>query len=249
MDSAIYVGLSRQMVLRRELDIAANNIANVDTAGFKLEDMMTRADPRAPAKTVGMNGPVNFVMADGVARDFTQGNLHSTGAPLDLAIEGKGFFKIATASGDRFTRDGRFKLDPNPQDFNVGRAQGSAREPGRTERQSDLNDFAFERAPGIAWCAYECCAAGLDVASVGFVDFGDEPQPLNVTHNHERQAFERRRDDLACLAFYREHGARSLDPDTRFLELGARDGDHCPRFLNGSFNLVRFCEPFAQRRT
>jgi flagellar basal-body rod protein FlgF len=112
MDNAIYVGLSRQMVLRRELDIAANNIANVDTAGFKLEDMMTRADPRAPAKTVGMNGPVNFVMADGVARDFTQGNLHSTGAPLDLAIEGKGFFKIATASGDRFTRDGRFKLDP-----------------------------------------------------------------------------------------------------------------------------------------
>ena len=112
MDNAIYVGLSRQMVLRRELDIAANNIANVDTAGFKLEDMMTRADPKSAPKTLGDSRPLNFVMGDGVARDFTQGAVRATGAPLDLAIEGKGFFKISTAAGDRYTRDGRFKLDP-----------------------------------------------------------------------------------------------------------------------------------------
>jgi len=111
MDNTMYVTLSRQMVLHRELDIVANNIANADTAGFKLEDMMTRADQAAPAKTVGLNAPVTFVMDDGVARDFKQGALNATGAPLDLAIDGKGFFTVNTAGGPRYTRDGRFKLD------------------------------------------------------------------------------------------------------------------------------------------
>jgi flagellar basal-body rod protein FlgF len=111
MDNAMYVGLSRQMTLRRELDIAANNVANADTAGFKLEDLMTRADPAAPANDIGIPTPVTFVMDDGVARDFKQGALRQTGAPLDVAIDGQGFFKISTADGERYTRDGRFKLD------------------------------------------------------------------------------------------------------------------------------------------
>ncbi|MFI4977040.1 MAG: flagellar basal-body rod protein FlgF [Caulobacterales bacterium] len=112
MDNAIYVGLSRQITLQRELDIAANNVANTDTAGFKLEDLLTAADPAAPAKTTGVNGPVTFVVADGVSRDFRQGALRQTGEPLDFAIDGQGFFIVSTASGPRYTRDGRFKLDP-----------------------------------------------------------------------------------------------------------------------------------------
>jgi flagellar basal-body rod protein FlgF len=111
MDNALYVGLSRQITLRQELDIAANNLANVDTAGFKLENLMTRSDPAGPAKSDGMSAPVNFVMSDGVARDFTQGALRQTGGNLDLAIDGQGFFHVATPSGERYTRDGRFKLD------------------------------------------------------------------------------------------------------------------------------------------
>ena len=111
MDNTMYVSLSRQVVLQRELDIVANNIANADTAGFKVEDMMKRADQAAPAKTAGILSPVTFVMDDGVARDFRQGSMNPTGAPLDLAIDGKGFFKVTTAGGDRYTRDGRFKLD------------------------------------------------------------------------------------------------------------------------------------------
>ena len=111
MDNTMYVSLSRQVVLQRELDIVANNIANADTAGFKLEDMMTRADQAAPAMTSGIKAPVTFVMDDGVARDFRQGGMNQTGAPLDLAIDGKGFFKVTTGAGERYTRDGRFKLD------------------------------------------------------------------------------------------------------------------------------------------
>jgi flagellar basal-body rod protein FlgF len=111
MDNATYVGLSRQMVLRRELDIVANNIANADTNGFKVESLMTKTDPKAPAMTLGGPKPVKFVIADGVARDFSQGQLRRTDSPLDLAIEGQGMFRVTTPTGERYTRDGRFRTD------------------------------------------------------------------------------------------------------------------------------------------
>ncbi len=111
MDNAIYVGLSRQMVLRKEMDIIANNIANMDTTGFKVESMIQKTDPAEPAYTFGGPRPVKFVSPDGVARDFGQGSLVKTDGQLDMAIEGKGFFQVRTPDGARFTRDGRFTTD------------------------------------------------------------------------------------------------------------------------------------------
>jgi flagellar basal-body rod protein FlgF len=112
MDNALFVGLSRQMILRREMEIIANNIANMDTAGFKVESMMQKTDPSEPAVTLGGPRPVKFVAPDGVARDFGQGALLKTGGELDMSIEGKGFFQVQTPQGARFTRDGRFTTDP-----------------------------------------------------------------------------------------------------------------------------------------
>ena len=111
MDNTLYIGLSRQMVLKREMDIVANNIANADTTGFKFESLMTKENPGPPAFTLGGPRPIKFVSAAGVARDFAQGGLRRTEAPLDLAIEGKGFFKVNTKAGERYTRDGRFRTD------------------------------------------------------------------------------------------------------------------------------------------
>ena len=111
MDNAVYVGLSRQMILRRELDIIANNVANADTVGFKVESLMARTEPGAPAETLGAPRPVKFVLDAGVARDFGQGALFQTGSDFDLGIEGDGFFEIATDEGARYTRDGRFRRD------------------------------------------------------------------------------------------------------------------------------------------
>ncbi|HEX2801375.1 MAG TPA: flagellar basal-body rod protein FlgF [Phenylobacterium sp.] len=113
MDNATYVGLSRQMTLRRELDIIANNIANSDTNGFKVESLITREEPAAPAMTLGGPRPIKFVIAGGVARNFGQGSLRRTDAPLDVAIDGQGFFKVTAQGGDRFTRDGHFRMDDN----------------------------------------------------------------------------------------------------------------------------------------
>jgi flagellar basal-body rod protein FlgF len=111
MDNALFVGLSRQITLRRELDITANNLANVDTAGFKAESLLEKTDPAAPARTLGAPNPVKFVLGDGVARDFGQGGMRSTNSPFDIASEGDAFVAVTTAEGDRYTRDGRFRLD------------------------------------------------------------------------------------------------------------------------------------------
>lgn len=111
MENALYVGLSRQMILRREMEIIANNIANMDTNGFKVESMIQKTDPSEPAVTLGGPRPVKFVAPDGVARDFGQGVLTRTGGELDMAIEGQGFFQVQTPQGPRFTRDGRFTTD------------------------------------------------------------------------------------------------------------------------------------------
>ena len=109
MDTALYVGLSRQMTLQRALDIAANNIANTDTAGFKVEQLLLEADPLTPPAFGA--APVNYVIDNGVSRDFGQGEMETTGNAFDLSVEGAGFFTVQTAQGDRYTRDGRFGVD------------------------------------------------------------------------------------------------------------------------------------------
>jgi flagellar basal-body rod protein FlgF len=123
MDNTLYVGLSKQMILNRELDVAANNLANVDTAGFKVESLITADDPVMPAHAPPGSTPVQFALDQGVARDFTQGAMQQTDSPLDLAIEGKGFFQVQTASGVQYTRDGRFGANAQGQLID---AQGNA---------------------------------------------------------------------------------------------------------------------------
>ncbi len=110
MDNTMYVALSRQMTLRREMDIIANNIANSDTTGFKVEMAMVKTDPADRARMVDGPKSLKFVIDDGVIRDFSQGALRRTGATFDLAIEGQGFFKVQSDGGERYTRDGRFTL-------------------------------------------------------------------------------------------------------------------------------------------
>lgn len=112
MDNAMYVALSRQMTLQRELNIVANNIANVDTTGFKVEATMVKTDPSTGASMVDGPPSLKFVIDDGVTRDFSQGALRQTDGAFDVGIEGQGFFKIQTSAGERYTRDGRFTLSP-----------------------------------------------------------------------------------------------------------------------------------------
>lgn len=111
MDNMMMIGLSQQQTLRRAMDITANNIANVSTAGFKAEQLLREANPYTRASAEDGPGRLNYVAEWGMGRDFGQGALEQTGRPLDLAITGEGFFTLDTPQGERFTRDGRFAMD------------------------------------------------------------------------------------------------------------------------------------------
>jgi len=114
MENANYVALSRQMTLQRELDISANNLANMNTTGFKFEQLLVNAEPGAPAYDDSIKAPANFAFDNGVGRNFSQGALNQTGAPLDLALEGENtFFVVNTPTGNAYTRDGAFSLGPD----------------------------------------------------------------------------------------------------------------------------------------
>lgn len=124
--SAMVVGMQRQMAL-------THNIDNLDTPGFKqillsMDDFMNTPistpnqssnSPELPAvlQSRGFNkvtrvGDLGLgVMTSGEKTDFSQGALQLTGKPLDVAIEGNGFFRVQTTAGERYTKDGRFIKD------------------------------------------------------------------------------------------------------------------------------------------
>jgi flagellar basal-body rod protein FlgF len=113
VENAAYIGLSRQMTLRRELDVVANNIANADTTGFKVEQLLVGEEIGARARNDNIRPGASFVLDHGVGRDFGQGSLRQTSRPLDFGIEGEGaFFALKDGQGDAYTRDGAFTMDP-----------------------------------------------------------------------------------------------------------------------------------------
>jgi flagellar basal-body rod protein FlgF len=115
MDNTLYVAVSRQMILRRELEVVANNVANADTAGFKVESVISQTDPHQVTVKNMAPTKVLYALDTGLARDFGQGSLSQTGAPLDVAIQGDGFFQVNTQNGPRYTRDGRFTANQQGQ--------------------------------------------------------------------------------------------------------------------------------------
>lgn len=111
MENSSYIALSRQMSLRNEMDIVANNIANANTPAYKGEKMVFREYLDKPVR----GETLSFVQDIGLARDLTEGPLQATGNPLDVAISDKGYFVIDSPMGERYTRHGRFQLDANGQ--------------------------------------------------------------------------------------------------------------------------------------
>jgi flagellar basal-body rod protein FlgF len=115
MDNSFMVGLSAQQVLRQRMDATANNLANMTTAGFKVEHVVSRELSEKPATASDLPKDIAFTDAWTLQRDFSSGPLERTGNPLDFALEGEGFFVVQTAGGEAYTRDGRFGLDDQGQ--------------------------------------------------------------------------------------------------------------------------------------
>lgn len=128
----VFSALSGAMAQSQRLDTIANNIANVNTPSFKRDQQVFREYltanekpseviqvPRIPASIESFydmqGGDKSFVDSAGTYTDFSQGSLKQTGAPLDVALDGAGFFEVATPGGVRLTRHGSFSLDGNGQ--------------------------------------------------------------------------------------------------------------------------------------
>lgn len=108
----IPIGLSRQVALERQLDIVANNLANVGTTGYKSEGLLFQQYlARNGAAPAAGGSSLSLVENPGNYTDFSEGPIVNTKNPLDVAIRGKGFFAVQTADGVRYTRNGAFTLD------------------------------------------------------------------------------------------------------------------------------------------
>lgn len=128
MSKGIFTAVSGAMAQSARLDTVANNLANSNTVGFKRDEQLFREyltaynkepgaieAPRVPASIESFyahnGGDKSYVDLDGTFSDYSQGTARPTGNPLDMAIEGEGFFEVATPDGLRLTRAGNFSID------------------------------------------------------------------------------------------------------------------------------------------
>lgn len=106
MQSSLYVTLSGQSALQKRIDTIAHNIANVNTAGFRAEEISFASHLSRHAPT-----PVAFAVTGDSYISRKTGEIQRTGDPLDIAVRGEGFFAIKTPDGIAYTRDGRMHMD------------------------------------------------------------------------------------------------------------------------------------------
>lgn len=111
MEVASFITLSGMTALRREMDIIANNLANINTTGYKKQsphfiEYLTPGDNKETT---------SYVQDYGMIYNFENGPLQETQNTFDLAIEGEGYFEIQTENGPRYTRNGRFTLNETGQ--------------------------------------------------------------------------------------------------------------------------------------
>jgi len=110
MENPIYIGLSRQVALRANMDIVANNVANMSTPGYRAQNMVFT---EYLSKPKGMDDSMSMVLDYGHFQVTEEGPMRRTTNPLDVALNGPGFFGIQTAEGIMYSRAGNFQLNNN----------------------------------------------------------------------------------------------------------------------------------------
>jgi flagellar basal-body rod protein FlgF len=110
MDSGYYAAMTGLVARSQAMDTAAANLANAQTPGYRAEREFFRSVVLGPDAADSQLGETvnNYGLLGGDRLSMAQGALQQTGNPLDLAIEGEGFFQVQTPNGLRYTRDGSF---------------------------------------------------------------------------------------------------------------------------------------------
>jgi flagellar basal-body rod protein FlgF len=117
MDSGYYAAMTGLVARTQALDTAAANLANAGTPGYRAEREYFRSVLLGPDGTGSQLGQAvnDYGLLGGSRLSLAQGQMQQTGNPLDLAIQGQGFFAVQTAAGVRYTRDGGFHRAQNGQ--------------------------------------------------------------------------------------------------------------------------------------
>lgn len=113
IENAQLIGLSRQMGLQRQMDVLANNMANINTSGFKSEQILFEEYVMPVARDQDfprMDQPLSYVQDWATIHDLSGGAMVQTGSDLDVALNGDGFFAVETPAGERWTKAGNFQL-------------------------------------------------------------------------------------------------------------------------------------------
>jgi len=115
MQNALLVGLSLQVALSRELDVVANNIANINTTGYKADGSLFEEYLDSAARADQTGARVSYVRDRGTWHDLSPGGVEKTGNPLDVAVDGKAFLVVQTPRGERYTRNGAMQINSTGQ--------------------------------------------------------------------------------------------------------------------------------------
>ncbi len=114
MTTSLYVSGAGASARLRELEITANNLANASTEGYRADTATFREALSASLAGDRSGAPLHvFTGTSGQSTRHHSGAFQKTGAPLDAAIDGEGFFEVQTGQGTAYTRSGSFRVDRN----------------------------------------------------------------------------------------------------------------------------------------
>ncbi len=184
MMRSLWTAATGMVAMQTQIDVMSNNLANVNTTGFKksraeFEDLMYQTLRVAGTLTEGGNSlPTGMQIGMGVKpvtvhKFFSQGDFQNTGNPLDIAIEGNGFFKVDFNGTDAYTRAGSFKLN---KDGKLVNANGYALQPEFTVPAETVNVVVTERGHMAAMDKNGNELAAVDVPLYNFIN----PAGLNA---------------------------------------------------------------------
>ncbi len=111
METPLFITMSRQIALRRQLTVVANNMANLNTAGFKAQRMLFETYVVKAPGDQAQPDTFDYVHDRATLLDTTEGGLKPTGNRLDVALRRDGYLVVETPEGPRYTRQGRLQVD------------------------------------------------------------------------------------------------------------------------------------------
>ena len=179
--STAATGMAAQQMM---VDVIANNLANINTTGFKrsqidFQDLLYITMREAGTEIAsGINSPGGLEVGSGVrpastVKVFTAGELQNTGKPLDVAITGEGFFQVSMPDGStKYTRDGALQMNANGQLVNTS---GYALEPSITI-PSDAVSISIEKNGGV-----NVTNSAGTVSVVGILQMARFPNPAGLS--------------------------------------------------------------------